>query len=84
MPAPIDAPMPSRIKSKTPNRRTSPSPELARTAMSAAGERGRERSADEQKRDANDDDEEEDEEDDVIAELSCVCVCWVGGNTYVD
>lgn len=36
--------------------------------MSAGGDRGLERSAEEQKRDANDDEEEE---DDVIAELSC-------------
>lgn len=66
IPAPIDAPMPSRIKSKTPSRRTRPSPDLVRTAVSPAGDIGLERSADDQKRDRNDDDDE-----DVIAELSC-------------
>lgn len=65
IPAPIEAPIPSRIRSKGPRRRTRPSPEFIRTTSDALLS-GLALSADDQNLDINDAREEEEEEEESL------------------
>jgi hypothetical protein len=58
IPAPMEAPIPRRIRSKTPSRRERPRPELSRAAFSAGETKRLDRRADDQKREQQEDDEE--------------------------
>lgn len=65
IPAPMEAPIPRRIRSNTPSRRERPWPELSRAAFSAGDTKRLDRSADDQKREQ----QEEDEEDEIGGEV---------------
>lgn len=61
IPAPMEAPIPRSIRSKTPSRRERPRPELSRAVFSAGVTKRLDRSADDKKREQHEDDDDDDE-----------------------
>jgi len=63
IPAPMEAPIPRSIRSKTPSRRERPRPELSRAVFSDGEMTRLDRSADDKKREQHEEDEEDEEND---------------------
>lgn len=75
-PAPMEAPIPRRIRSNGPSRRVRPRLELSRAAFSAGVTTRLDRSADDKKRDQQDDDED----DEGGGEVICIAILDFAGN----